>query len=54
MKTMCEILSADPEGGPARIPFQLFQNLYKYLAQIDGEISTEHLNAVLSHLEFHA
>ena len=53
MKTVCEILTADPEGGPARIPFQLFQDLYRYLAHIDGEISQEHLNNVISHLEYH-
>ncbi len=52
MKTICEILTADPEGGPARIPFPLFQDLYKYLAQIDGEISQEHINDVISHLQY--
>ena len=41
MQMVCEILTADPEGGAARIPFPLFQDLYKYLAQIDGEISQE-------------
>ncbi|KAJ7375715.1 Ropporin-1-like protein [Desmophyllum pertusum] len=38
MKTVCEILSTDLEGGPARIPFSLFKELYTYLAEIDGEI----------------
>ena len=52
MKTVCEILTADPDGGPARIPFQLFQDLYRYLAQIDGDISTEHINQVISHLQY--
>lgn len=52
MRTICEILTADPEGGPARIPFPLFQDLYKYLAQIDGEISQEHINTVISHLQY--
>lgn len=52
MQMICEILTADPEGGAARIPFQLFQDLYKYLAQIDGEISQEHINSVISHLQY--
>jgi len=52
MKTVCEILTADPEGGPARIPFPLFQDLYKYLAQIDGEISQDHINKVVTHLQY--
>lgn len=53
MKTVCEILTADPDGGPARIPFQLFQDLYKYLADIDGEISKLHISTVISHLQYH-
>ena len=53
MKTVCEILTADPEGGPARIPFQLFQDLYRYLAHVDGEISQEHIQSVLSALDYH-
>merc|ERR1719318_385962 len=52
MKTVCEILTADPEGGPARIPFPLFQDLYKYLAQIDGEITKEHIDEVIGHLSY--
>jgi len=53
MKIVCEILTADPDGGAARIPFPLFQELYKYLAQIDGEISQEHINTVINYLTYH-
>lgn len=53
MKLVCEILTADPEGGAARIPFPLFQHLYKYLATIDGDISDEHVNTVIEYLEQH-
>ena len=52
MQMVCEILTADPEGGAARIPFPLFQDLYKYLAQIDGEISQEHIDNVITHLQY--
>lgn len=51
MKLACEILTADPEGGAARIPFNLFQFIYNYLAEIDGDIPQEHVNAVLECLE---
>lgn len=53
MKTVCEILTADPEGGPSRIPFPLFKDLYTYLAQIDGEISQQQINEVCSYLKYH-
>lgn len=51
MKLSCEILTADPEGGAARIPFNLFQFIYKYLAEIDGDIPLYHINAVIECLE---
>ena len=52
MKVVCEILTADAEGGPSRIPFRLFTDLYSYLAQIDGEISQQHVNEVITHLQY--
>ena len=51
MKTVCEILTVDLEGGPARIPFALFKELYTYLAEIDGEIPKEHVDDVIEHLK---
>ncbi len=53
MVMVCEILTADPEGGAARVPFPLFSDLYTYLAQIDGDISQEHIDLVLDHLKEH-
>ena len=53
LRIACEILTHDPEGGAARIPFPLFQDLYKYLAQIDGEIDDEHINKVIEYLDYH-
>ncbi|KAI0213466.1 Ropporin-1-like protein [Lamellibrachia satsuma] len=53
MITICEILTADPEGGAARIPYPLFQELYHYLAEVDGEISQEHLKTVYDHLAYY-
>ncbi|NXB79697.1 ROP1L protein, partial [Donacobius atricapilla] len=47
MKQACEILTTDPEGGAARIPFETFSFLYSYLASIDGEISETEIKAFL-------
>lgn len=52
MKTVCEVLTADPEGGAARIPFPLFKELYSYLARIDGEISMDQIHEVTNHLQY--
>jgi hypothetical protein len=52
MQMICEILTADPEGGPARIPFTQWKDLYKYLAQIDGDISSEQIDDVCAHLQY--
>ncbi|XP_066062084.1 ropporin-1-like protein [Chamaea fasciata] len=47
MKQACEILTRDPEGGAARIPFETFSFLYSYLASIDEEISETETEAFL-------
>lgn len=52
MKVICEILTQDPEGGPARIPFPVFREMYTYLAKIDGEISQQQISDVINHLQF--
>uniref|UniRef100_A0A8C0EB29 Ropporin-1-like protein n=1 Tax=Bubo bubo TaxID=30461 RepID=A0A8C0EB29_BUBBB len=38
MKHACEILTRDPEGGAARIPFETFSFLYSYLARQKQDI----------------
>ena len=52
MKTVCEVLTTDLEGGAARIPFSLFKELFTYLAEIDGEIPKEHVDTVIEHLSY--
>ncbi|ERE82360.1 E3 ubiquitin-protein ligase [Cricetulus griseus] len=37
MKNVCEILTEDPEGGPARIPFDTFSYIYQYLSGLDPD-----------------
>lgn len=51
MKQACEILTRDPEGGAARIPYETFSFLYSYLASIDGEISETEMNAFLEEVK---
>ncbi|NXE22862.1 ROP1L protein, partial [Ardeotis kori] len=51
MKHACEILTSDPEGGAARIPFETFSFLYSYLAGIDGEIPEEKTEAFLQKIK---
>ncbi|NXC93463.1 ROP1L protein, partial [Certhia familiaris] len=51
MKQACEILTRDPEGGAARIPFKTFSFLYLYLASIDGEISETETESFLQEIK---
>ncbi|KFW04764.1 Ropporin-1-like, partial [Fulmarus glacialis] len=51
MKHACEILTRDPEGGAARVPFETFSFLYSYLASIDGEIPKEETEAFLHRIK---
>lgn len=51
LKTACEILTDDEEGGAARIPFCTFVQLYTYLAHLDGDIPQDHIDKFLSSLQ---
>ncbi|TSK98502.1 Homogentisate 1,2-dioxygenase [Bagarius yarrelli] len=51
LKFACEILSEDPEGGAARIPYDLFVSLYTYLAQLDGDIPQDEIDSFLLSLQ---
>lgn len=51
LSTLCEILSPDKEGGPARIPLEQFQQLYSFLANVDGSISKEQVTSVINFLK---
>ncbi|XP_065063860.1 ropporin-1-like protein [Rhopilema esculentum] len=50
MQTICDMITKDLEGGPSRISFKKFKLLYTYLAEVDGDISAEHVASVLEHL----
>lgn len=51
LKVACEILTEDEEGGAARIPFDIFVNLYTYLAHLDGDMPQDHIDKFLSSLQ---
>ncbi|XP_074801141.1 ropporin-1-like protein isoform X3 [Natator depressus] len=51
VKYACEILTTDPEGGPARIPFDTFSFIYTYLASIDDEMPDYTVEAFLNTLK---
>ena len=38
-------------AGPASIPYPLFKQLYTYLAEVDGNITQEHIESVLAYLD---
>ena len=51
LKVLCEILTTDPEGGPARIPVEQFEKLYRFLAHVDGEVASEQIHKVMEYLK---
>uniref|UniRef100_A0A670IVY2 Ropporin-1-like protein n=1 Tax=Podarcis muralis TaxID=64176 RepID=A0A670IVY2_PODMU len=51
MKHACEILTNDPEGGAARIPYDTFAYIYSYLASLDEEITEESTEKFLKALK---
>nr|XP_012330661.1 ropporin-1-like protein [Aotus nancymaae] len=51
LKHLCEILTDDPEGGPARIPFETFSYVYRYLAKLDPDISPSETESYLASLK---
>jgi len=51
LRVVCEILTTDPEGGPARIPLEQFGKLYKFLAHVDGEVPIEQVQKVMEYLK---
>uniref|UniRef100_A0A8C2VDQ5 Ropporin-1-like protein n=1 Tax=Chinchilla lanigera TaxID=34839 RepID=A0A8C2VDQ5_CHILA len=50
MKHFCEILTTDPEGGPARIPFDTFCYIYRYLSRLDSDVSAQETESYLDTL----
>lgn len=51
LKVACELLTEDEEGGPARIPFDIFVKLYTYLAHLEGDMPQDHINNFLGSLQ---
>ena len=51
MTGLCDIMTAEDEGGASRIPYEEFADLYTFVAKVDGEISDEQKERVLEWLE---
>ncbi|KAK7881321.1 hypothetical protein WMY93_029730 [Mugilogobius chulae] len=51
LKIACEILTEDEEGGAARIPFSTFEQLYTYLAHVDGDLTETQINNFFKSLQ---
>ncbi|XP_015244979.1 PREDICTED: ropporin-1-like protein isoform X1 [Cyprinodon variegatus] len=51
LKYACEILTNDEEGGPARIPFETFVQIYTFLARLEGDLSPQQIDNFLKSLE---
>uniref|UniRef100_A0A8C4Q852 Rhophilin associated tail protein 1-like n=1 Tax=Eptatretus burgeri TaxID=7764 RepID=A0A8C4Q852_EPTBU len=51
MELACKVLTTDPEGGPARIPFSTFSEMFHFLCRVDGDISIQNMTRVLTTLE---
>ena len=47
---ICELLTSDPPGANARIPFDQWKKFYRYLAELDGEIRQEQIQEVIDYL----
>lgn len=51
MVKICELLTSDPPGANARIPFEQWKSFYKYLADLDGDISKREQQRLIDYLE---
>ena len=51
MKVVCSILTEDPDGGPDRIPFEIFKKIYFYLAGLGDDVKQTEIDNVISYLE---
>ncbi|BFZ16083.1 hypothetical protein BsWGS_19122 [Bradybaena similaris] len=54
MIIVCEVLTTDQAGGSDSISFALFQEIYRFLADIDGEISPQQVKDVIAFLQLDA
>ncbi|XP_076146940.1 ropporin-1-like protein isoform X4 [Alosa pseudoharengus] len=51
LKCACEILTDDPEGSAAHIPYETFVSLYTYLARLDGDLPQDQINSFIQNLQ---
>lgn len=51
LKIVCSILTEDRDGGPDRIPYDVFKKIYFYLSGLNGEATVADIDSVCSYLE---
>ena len=54
MNTLCSIVTTDPEGGASRIPIDMFDGVYSFLASVDGDISQDQIDRAMAWLKAEA
>ncbi|CAF2474909.1 unnamed protein product [Rotaria sp. Silwood2] len=47
---ICELLTSDPPGANARIPFEQWKKYYRYLAELDGDVHEQQIKEVIDYL----
>jgi len=50
MRIICQVLTQDADGGPSRIPYETFVDIFMYLVNTRNEDSLGHVEAVLNYL----
>jgi len=51
MRMVCEIITKEPDGGSAAIPYPTFERIYKYLASADGGVADSRVANALEYLQ---
>lgn len=52
MSKVCHVLTADPPGSNSRIKFEVFKDLYSFLAfQIEKATTSKHVEEVTNYLK---
>ena len=52
MLKVCEVLTADPPGSNSRIKFEVFKDLYSFLAfQVEKSTTSKHVEEVSTYLK---
>jgi len=51
MRTICQVLTEDSDGGPNRIPIETFKSMYEFLTSLSGEVAQSQIELLFSYLQ---